>query len=202
MALWCYLLSHWDINNLKVNPDLTGVELERANKMLAAAKDIYRRGTAWSTVLSPNVTVEPDQEVAYPATVNGQEYLQQIFTVTSDTWVCDYTINVAFTDPSAVPAGTKIVDMNMAGVEESPQSYTRTPDADKLWQTAVLSFSAVMRLSWPTAMVSRLTGFPVFSESHLPKAAERQNASSGPRVRGFSPSIATPRMSLPFCKPL
>lgn len=112
MALWCYLLSHWDINNLKVNPDLTGVELERANKMLAAAKDIYRRGTAWSTVLSPNVTVEPDQEVAYPATVNGQEYLQQIFTVTSETWVCDYTVNVAFSDPSAVPAGTKIVDMN------------------------------------------------------------------------------------------
>ena len=112
MALWCYLLSHWDINNLKVNPDLTGVELERANKMLAAAKDIYRRGTAWSTVLSPNVTVEPDQEVAYPATVNGQEYLQQIFTVHSETWVCDYTVNVAFSDPSAVPAGTKIVDMN------------------------------------------------------------------------------------------
>ena len=112
MALWCYLLSHWDINNLKVNPDLTGVELERANKMLAAAKDIYRRGTAWSTVLSPNVTAIPDQEVAYPATVNGQEYLQQIFTVTSETWVCDYAINVAFTDPSAVPAGTKIVDMN------------------------------------------------------------------------------------------
>ena len=80
--------------------------------MLAAAKEIYRRGTAWSTVLSPNVTVEPDQEVAYPATVNGQEYLQQIFTVTSDTWVCDYTVNVAFSDPSAVPAGTKIVDMN------------------------------------------------------------------------------------------
>lgn len=112
MALWCYLLSHWDINNLKVNPNLTGVELERANKMLAAAKDIYRRGTAWSTVLSPNVTAIPDQEVAYPATVNGQEYLQQIFTVTSETWVCDYSINVAFTDPSSVPAGTKIVDMN------------------------------------------------------------------------------------------
>ena len=112
MALWCYLLSHWDVNNLKVNPNLTGVELERANKILAAAKDIYRRGTAWSTVLSPNVTVEADQDVAYPATVNGQEYLQQIFTVTSETWVCDYSINVAFTDPSAVPAGTKIVDMN------------------------------------------------------------------------------------------
>ena len=112
MALWAYLLPNWDINNMKVNPDLTGVELDRANKMLAATKDIYRRGTAWSTVLSPNVTVEPDQEVAYPATINGQEYLQQIFTVTSDTWVCDYTVNVAFSDPSAVPAGTKIVDIN------------------------------------------------------------------------------------------
>lgn len=112
MALWAYLLPNWDINNMKVNPDLTGLELERANKMLAAVKDIYRRGTAWSTVLSPNVTVEADQDVAYPATVNGQEYLQQIFTVTSETWVCDYTVNVAFSDPSAVPAGTKIVDMN------------------------------------------------------------------------------------------
>ena len=112
MALWAYLLPNWDINNMKVNPNLTGVELERANKILAATKDIYRRGTAWSTVLAPNVTTEPDQEVAYPVTVNGQEYLQQIFTVTSETWVCDYTVNVGFTDPSAVPAGTKIVDMN------------------------------------------------------------------------------------------
>lgn len=61
MALWAYLLPNWDINNMKVNPNLTGVELERANKMLAAVKDIYRRGTVWSTVLSPNVTVEADQ---------------------------------------------------------------------------------------------------------------------------------------------
>jgi len=112
MALWAYLLPNWDINNMKVNPNLTGVELERANKILAATKDIYRRGTAWTKVLAPNVTTEADQEVAYPVTVNGQEYLQQIFTVTSETWVCDYTINVGFTDPSAVPAGTKIVDMN------------------------------------------------------------------------------------------
>ena len=87
-------------------------ELERANKMLAAVKDIYRRGTVWSTALSPNVTVEADQETAYPATINGQEYLQQIFTVTSETWVCNYAVNVAFSDPSAVPAGTKIVDMD------------------------------------------------------------------------------------------
>ncbi len=112
MALWCYLLPHWDINNLKVNPNLTGLELERANKILAAAKDIYRRGTAWSTHLTPNLVAEPDQEVAYPVTINGQDYLQQVFTVTSETWVCDYRIDVAFTDPSAVPAGTKIVNMD------------------------------------------------------------------------------------------
>ena len=52
MALWCYLISDWDINNLKVNPTLTGVELQRAQKILAAAKDIYARGTAWNEMLS------------------------------------------------------------------------------------------------------------------------------------------------------
>ena len=40
MALWCYILPHWDINNLKVNPSLTGVELTRAQNILRAAKDI------------------------------------------------------------------------------------------------------------------------------------------------------------------
>ena len=40
MALWCYLLPNWDIANLKVNPTLTGVEMERAQKILAAAKNI------------------------------------------------------------------------------------------------------------------------------------------------------------------
>ena len=41
MALWAYLLPNWDINNMKVNPNLTGVELERANKMLAAVAAPY-----------------------------------------------------------------------------------------------------------------------------------------------------------------
>ena len=112
IALWCYLLSNWDINNLKVNSSLTGVELQRANKILAAAKDIYRRGTAWTTVIQPRLTSEADRSEAYPVTINGQQYLQQVFTLTSETWVCDYDISVAFTDPSAVPEGTKIVDMD------------------------------------------------------------------------------------------
>ena len=112
MALWCYLLPNWNINNLKVNPNLTGKELQRAQAILAAAKDIYVRGTAWSKVLSPRVTAVPDRDTAYAVTVDGQQYKQQVFTVHSDTWVCDYAIRVAFSDPASVPAGTRIVDMN------------------------------------------------------------------------------------------
>lgn len=112
MALWCYLLPNWNIDNLKVNPNLTGAELQRAQAILAAAKDIYVRGTAWSKVLSPRVTAAADRDTAYAVTVDGQQYKQQVFTVHSDTWVCDYAIRVAFSDPASVPAGTRIVDMN------------------------------------------------------------------------------------------
>ena len=124
MALWCYLLSHWDINNLKVNPNLTGLELERAQKILAAAKDIYRRGTTWTENLSPNVSCTPDRDVAYEVTVNGRQYKQQVFTVTSKTWVCDYKINVAFTDPASVPSGTRIVDLNNNDISTLTTSAT------------------------------------------------------------------------------
>ena len=112
MALWCYLLPNWNINNLKVNPNLTGAELQRAQAILAAAKDIYVRGTAWSKVLSPRVTAAADRDTAYAVTVDGQQYKQQVFTVHSDTWVCNYAIRVAFSDPASVPAGARIVDMN------------------------------------------------------------------------------------------
>ena len=112
MALWCYLLPNWNINNLKVNPNLTGVELQRARAILAAAKDIYVRGTAWNKIYSPRVTAAPDRDTAYAVTVDGQQYKQQVFTVHSDTWVCNYAIRVAFSDPASVPAGARIVDMN------------------------------------------------------------------------------------------
>ena len=112
MALWCYLLSNWDINNLKVNPNLTGVELQRAQKILAAAKDIYARGTAWNEMLSPEVTCTPDRDTAYEVTIDGRQYKQQVYTIWSKTWICDYAVNVSFSDPSLVPEGTRIVDMN------------------------------------------------------------------------------------------
>ena len=112
MALWCYLLPNWNINNLKVNPNLTGKELQRAQAILAAAKDIYVRGTAWNKVYSPRVTATPDRDTAYAVTVDGQQYKQQVFTIHSDTWVCNYAIRVAFSDPASVPAGARIVDMD------------------------------------------------------------------------------------------
>lgn len=112
MALWCYILPNWDINSLKVAPGLTGVELERGQKILAAAKDIYVRGTSWNEILAPEVTCTPDRDTAYPVTIGGKEYRQQVFTFWSKTWVCNYRVDVAFTDPGGVPAGTRLVDMD------------------------------------------------------------------------------------------
>ena len=112
MALWCYILPNWDISNLKVNPNLSGDELTRAKAVLAAAKEIYMRGTMWSEVYAPGVTCTPDRDIAYDVTINGKSYKQQIFTYWSKTWVCDCRVNISFDDPSTIPSGTRIVDMN------------------------------------------------------------------------------------------
>ena len=112
MALWCYLLSNWDINDLKVNPSLSGVELQRAQKILAAAKDIYVRGTRWNEVPQPRVTCLPDRDTAYEVTIDGKTYKQQIFTFWSETWICNYRVDVAFALPDEVPEGTRIVDLS------------------------------------------------------------------------------------------
>lgn len=112
MALWCYLLPNWDIANLEVAPGLTGSELDIGNRILAAAKDIYKRGTTYNYMLSPRMTATADQSTAYSVTIDGQQYKQQVFTVWSETWVYDYDVAVAFSNPDEVPEGTKIVDMD------------------------------------------------------------------------------------------
>ena len=111
-ALWCYILSTWDINNLKVNPNLKGAELERAKRVLVATKDIYARGVRWTEVQNTQVTCVPDRESAYEVTIDGKRYKQQVFTFWSQTWVCDYNVHVNFTAPDEVPEGTRIVNMN------------------------------------------------------------------------------------------
>ena len=87
MALWCYLIDGWSIDRLTVNPSLSGVEKERGEKLLAAAKDIYKRGIWWNRVPQPTITVTADKDSAYPVTIDGKEYLQQVFTADSETWV-------------------------------------------------------------------------------------------------------------------
>lgn len=74
MALWAYILPNWSISNLKVNPALSGDQLTRAKAVLAAAKDIYTRGTVWSEVYAPSVTCTPDCDVAYDVTIGGRAY--------------------------------------------------------------------------------------------------------------------------------
>lgn len=112
MALWCYLLPNWNIANLKVAPGLTGSELDIGNRILAAAKDIYKRGTIYNYMLEPRMTATPDKSVAYSVTVDGKQYKQQVFTIWSETWVYDYDVAVSFADPGSVPQGTRIVDEN------------------------------------------------------------------------------------------
>ena len=146
MALWCYLLPNWNINNLKVNPNLTGAELQRARAILAAAKDIYVRGTAWNKIYSPRVTAAPDRDTAYAVTVDGQQYKQQVFTVHSDTWVCNYAIRVAFSDPASVPAGARIVDMNNKDITTITTSGTGD------------GFGGKFKVLYPAAAVAGKTG--------------------------------------------
>ena len=124
MALWCYLIPSWDISNLKVAPGLSGDELDRGNRILAAAKDIYKRGTTYNYMLTPRMTVTADKSTAYPVTIGGQAYLQQVFTVWSETWVYDYDVSVAFSDPDSVPEGTKIVDANNKEITAVTTKYT------------------------------------------------------------------------------
>ena len=112
MALWCYLLPNWNIANLKVAPGLTGSELDIGNRILAAAKDIYKRGTTYNYMLEPRMTATPDKSAAYSVTVDGKQYKQQVFTIWSETWVYDYDIAVSFADHGSVPQGTRIVDEN------------------------------------------------------------------------------------------
>jgi len=124
MALWCYLLPNWNIANLKVAPGLSGSELDIGNRILAAAKDIYKRGTTYNYMLDPKMTVTPDRSTAYPLTINGQPFFQQVFTVWSETWVYDYDVAVSFADPSSVPAGAKIVNLDDQEISAVTTSWT------------------------------------------------------------------------------
>ena len=112
IALWCYLIPEWDISNVTVAPGLTGSERAIGEAILNAAVQIYTEGTRWTSVADPQLTASPDQETAYPVTVDGSAYRQQVFTVTSPTWVDGLHINISFQEGADVPEGARIVDEN------------------------------------------------------------------------------------------
>lgn len=153
MALWCYLLPNWNIANLKVAPGLTGAELDRGERILAAAKDIYKRGTTYNYMLEPRMTATAETSVAYPVTIDGQEYQQQVFTVWSETWVYDYDVAVSFSDPASVPAGTKIVDMDNNEIT----AVTTEPTGD--------GYAGQFKVLYPASSVQGQSGNVQFSLS-------------------------------------
>ena len=122
IALWCYLLSNWDISALSVNPGCS--DQAAAQRVLAAVKKAYS-GISWTSNLEPGLTCTPDQPVAYDVTIDGKAYKQQVYTAASLTWVCDYDINVGFSTPDNVPAGTRIVDMENKDITAIPTQYVQ-----------------------------------------------------------------------------
>ena len=124
IALWCYLIPEWDISAVTVAPGLTGTEREIGENILNAAVQIYTEGTRWTSVAEPQLTTSPDQETAYPVTIDGAAYRQQVFTVTSPTWVDGQAVNVSFQDGTDVPEGTRIVDENNQDITQVKVSNT------------------------------------------------------------------------------
>ena len=78
MALWCYLLSNWDINQSQGQSQPDWCRTSKSTEEFGCGKDIYARGTAWNEMLSPEVTCTPDRDTAYEVTIDGRQYKQQV----------------------------------------------------------------------------------------------------------------------------
>ena len=145
-ALWCYILrGSWSINKLGINPALTGADKEAAQRVLKATQDIYYRGMLWNVMISPKLTVQPDRASAYPVTINGERYYQQIFTVTTETWPVGQ--KAAVTLAGSVPAGAKIVDLQ-----------DRETATVALTTAGEIGFQGKIKVLYPAASVEGKTG--------------------------------------------
>ncbi len=108
-ALWIYLLDNWSLDKLGINPSLTGADKQAAERVLKATRDIYNRGISWDKMVSPKLTAKADRNTAYPVTINGEDYYQQIITITTETWAIE-TVKLSLA--AGAPSGAKILDMN------------------------------------------------------------------------------------------
>ena len=121
-------------------------------------------------MLSPRVTATPDRDTAYTVTVGGQQYKQQVFTIHSDTWVCNYAIRVAFSDPASVPAGTRMVDMGNNDITTITTSGTGDGYAGKFKvlypASAVAGKTGSVQLSFTTdpTVTMRLSTYSNYSD--------------------------------------
>ncbi len=77
----------------------------------------------WDHVAEPQITVTTDREQAYPVTLDGEAYLQQVFTATSDTWV-DGHRQCIVSGSRDVPEGARIVDENNQDITQVKVSNT------------------------------------------------------------------------------
>lgn len=145
-ALWCYILrGSWSINKLGINPALTGADKEAAQRVLKATQDIYYRGMLWNVMISPKLTAQPDRASAYPVTINGERYYQQIFTITTETWPVGQ--KAAVTLAGSVPAGAKIVDLQ-----------DRETVTVALTTAGEIGFQGKIKVLYPAASVEGKTG--------------------------------------------
>ena len=71
VALWCYLVPGWSIDKVTIAPGLSEHEQQIAERILAATKDIYNRGSGWTDTLIPGLTVTADQDQAYEVQIDG-----------------------------------------------------------------------------------------------------------------------------------
>ena len=124
-ALWMYLLGNWSVNGLGINPN---ADQAAAQRVLEAAKAIYTRGMGWNHIPSPKFTATADRDVAYPVTINGQPYYQQIITISSDTWTYQ-KVKLSLAD--GAPAGARILDMNDQEISELTMSTYTFADGHK-----------------------------------------------------------------------
>ena len=144
-ALWCYILSgSWSIEGLGINPALTGADREAAERVLEATKIIYTRGMEWDHLISPRLTAQPDRTSAYPVTIDGRDYLQQVFTILSETWPYEH---VMLSLSGEVPEGTIIADMEDREID---RVEVAAPGPD--------GYSAQIKVLYPADSVEGLSG--------------------------------------------
>ena len=95
---------------------------------------------------------------------------------------------------------SKTVDMNIAGVDESPESKTLAPYGVSAETISRTSSGPEILESRPTAMQSSFGSLSVLCDRRYRKPLARRETASESRFTGSAGlPIAMPRISLPFC---